>query len=87
MVNGVRGRINQTKPMEVTAVVSHPDGQAKNEAPAYLNFSNNETLLQDFDITYTNDVSAMNTHIALKDLTVHPRSFDLRTSVIAIKRH
>jgi translocation and assembly module TamB len=85
MVNGVRGRINQTKPMEVTAVVSHPDGQAKNEAPAYLNFSNNETLLQDFDITYTNDVSAMNTHIALKDLTVHPRSFDLRTSVIAIK--
>ena len=85
VLNGVRGRVNQTKPMEVTAVVTNPDSTVVNEAPAFLNFTNKEMLVQDFDIAYNNTVSAMETHLALKDLTVHPQSFDLKNSVVAIK--
>jgi translocation and assembly module TamB len=84
VVNGVRGRIRQSKPMEVTAVVTNPNPEVKNEAPAFLNFTNKEILLQDFDIAYSNDVSAMDTRIAMKDLTIHPQSFDLKNSIIAI---
>ncbi|HEX8459970.1 MAG TPA: AsmA family protein, partial [Segetibacter sp.] len=85
VVNGVRGHVNQSKPMEVTTVVSNPNPTVKNEAPQFLNFTNKEILFQDFDIVYNNYVSAMSTHLAMKDLTVHPRSFDMKNSVIALK--
>jgi len=44
VINGVRGRVNQAKPMAVTAVVDNPDPSRKNEAPAFLNFTNKEIL-------------------------------------------
>lgn len=85
VVKGIRGRVNQTKPMEVTAVVSNPDPAVKNETPKFLNFTNKEMLLSDFDLAYSNDVSALATHITLKDLKIHPESFDLKNTNIAIK--
>ncbi|MDQ4141723.1 MAG: AsmA family protein, partial [Bacteroidota bacterium] len=85
VLNGVRGRIAQTKPMEVTAVKTDPDPKVKNEAPKFLNFTNKEILLSDLDISYSNQVSAMATHITLKDFNIHPQSFDLKNSNIAIK--
>lgn len=84
-VNGFRGIINQTQPMEVTAVVSNPQPAVSNETPKYLNFTNKKVLLKDIDVSYNNAVSAMSTHLSLKDLTVHPESFDLKNSVVAIK--
>jgi translocation and assembly module TamB len=85
VVNGVRGRVNQTKPIAVTAVVDNPDPVAKNEAPKFLNFTNKEVLVSDFDISYSNAVSAMSTRMAFKNFNIHPESFDLKNSVIAIK--
>lgn len=84
-LNGFKGRIHQTKPMEVTAVVSNPDSTVSNETPEFLNFSNKETLLSDIDISYNNEVSAMSAQISFKELNVHPQSFDLKNSIIAIK--
>ena len=85
VVNGVKGRINQTKPIEVTAVVNNPNPAVKNEAPKYLNFTNEEILLQDVDLSYSNAVSAMSTRFAMKDLTIHPENFDLKNTAVSIK--
>ncbi len=84
-LNGFKGRVHQTKPMEVTAVVSNPDSNVSNEAPKFLNFTNKEILLKDIDLSYSNEVSAMTTQVTFKDLIIHPQSFDLKNSVIAIK--
>ncbi|MDQ6812125.1 MAG: translocation/assembly module TamB, partial [Bacteroidota bacterium] len=85
VLNGVRGRVNQKQPMAVTAVVDHPNPADKNEAPKYLNFTNKEMLVSDFDISYSNAVSAMSTHLSFKNLNIHPENFDLKNSVVAIK--
>ncbi|HEX8357196.1 MAG TPA: AsmA family protein, partial [Segetibacter sp.] len=49
VLNGVRGRIRQSRPLEVTAVVANPDSTLKNEAPAFITFTNKETLLSNLD--------------------------------------
>ncbi|GEO10899.1 translocation/assembly module TamB domain-containing protein [Segetibacter aerophilus] len=85
VVNGVRGRIDQTQPIAVTTVVDNPRPEVKNEAPKFLNFTNKEILLSDLDISYSNAVSAMSTRLALKNFNIHPESFDLKNSVIALK--
>jgi len=53
-LRGVRGRINQTKPMQVTAAVEDPNPAVKNEPAKFLLFSNKEILLSDIDINYNN---------------------------------
>lgn len=85
VLNGIRGRIKQSQPMTVTAVNTNPSPAASNEAPKFLNFTNKEILLSNLDISYDNAVSAMSTHLAVKDFNIHPESFDLKNSVIAIK--
>jgi len=84
-LNGFKGSVKQTKPLLVTAVNSNPDSTVSNEAPAFLHFTNKEILLRDVDINYSNEVSAMTTQVTFKDLNIHPQSFDLKNSVIAIK--
>jgi hypothetical protein len=84
-VNGFRGRVRQTQPMAVTAVVSNPDSAESNEPPKFINFSNKQIRFSDIDLNYSNEVSAMTTQVSFKDFTVHPQSFDLKNSVIAIK--
>lgn len=84
-LNGFKGRVHQSKPMEVTAVVSNTDSAVANESPKFLDFTNKEILLKNIDISYTNDVSAMTTQVSFADLNIHPQSFDLKNSVIAIK--
>ncbi len=85
VLNGISGRINQTKPMAVTAVAANPPAAVSNELQQFLNFTNKEALVSNVDIAYSNAVLAMSTQISLKDLTIHPESFDLKNSIIAIK--
>jgi hypothetical protein len=85
VLNGVKGRIDQIKPIAVTAVVDNPNPTTSNEAPAFLNFTNKETLVSDVDLSYSNAVSAMSTRFTFKNLNIHPESFDLKNSVIALK--
>lgn len=85
VLNGIRGRVKQSNPMQVTAVNTNPNPQQKNEAPKFLNFTNKEILINDVDISYINDVAIMSTHLAFKNLSIHPERFDLKNALIAIK--
>lgn len=84
-LNGFKGRVRQTKSLVVTAVVSNPDSAVSNEPPKFINFTNKQTLFSDINLDYSNEVSAMTTQISFKNLNIHPQSFDLKNSVIAIK--
>ncbi len=86
VLNGVRGRVNQTRPMTIAAVNTNPDSTVKNETPSYFNFTNKETLVSDIDVSYRNDVSAMATRIQFKDLNLYPRSIDLKNSIVAVDK-
>lgn len=84
-LKGFKGRVHQSQPLGVTAVVSNPDSTKSNESTAFLNFTNKEVLLSDISLDYSNDVSKMTTQVSFKDLNIHSESFDLKNSVIAIK--
>ena len=83
-VNGLRGVIKQTKPIEITAVVTHPDSTKALEAPAFLHFSNKETRLSNVDLDYTNEVSNLSSKLTVANLTILPKDIDLETSSIIL---
>ena len=85
VLNGVKGTIKQTNPLEMIVGKSNAIPAAHNKPPSFINFINGETSLKNVDIHYTNEVTAMNTQITFKDLTVHPEKFDLQNSSIVIK--
>ncbi len=71
-VNGLSGSIKQTKPLEVTTVINNPQPAVANEEPEFIKFSNNLMLFKDINVLYSNSVTAMETKIGFKDLTIHP---------------
>jgi translocation and assembly module TamB len=84
-LQGLRGRIKQSKPIEITAVVTNPDSTVKGEAPAVLKFSNKEIALSDIDVDYTNDVSNLSTQMLVGSLNIYPEKIDLETSEVVIR--
>ncbi|MCY7421858.1 MAG: translocation/assembly module TamB, partial [Chitinophagaceae bacterium] len=83
-VNGLRGVIKQTKPIEITAVVINPDSTKGLEAPAFLHFVNKETRLSNIDIDYTNEVSNLAGKFSVANLTILPKNIDLQTGSIIL---
>jgi translocation and assembly module TamB len=83
-LNGVRGVIKQSKPLEITAVNTNPDTLQINEAPAFLRLTNDITTLENIHIDYSNAVSGIKTKINFKNLVVRPRDIDMENSVIAL---
>ncbi len=84
-LKGLRGRIRQTKPLEITTVNTNPSATATNEKPQFLKFTNSETILSDVDFAYGNDVSGIDTRFKFKDLKLYPEKFDLEKSIIAVR--
>lgn len=85
-VKGLRGGIRQTSPLEITAVNTDPNPAAVNEAPQYFKLNNKEIRLEDIDLSYSNEVAAMDTRFKLKDLNIFPKNIDLEKSLIAIRK-
>ena len=85
-INGLRGTIIQTKPLEITAVPpvnTAPQHATDTVQPIF--FSNKEVMLKNIDFTYINQVTAMNSNIAFEKFAIHPDNFDLKNSIIALK--
>ncbi len=85
-LNGLRGKIKQTAPIEVTTEVTNPDSTVSGEAPAFLKFSNQQTLLSDIDIEYVNKVSNISTRMMVGRLNIFPKKLDLETSEIILDK-
>lgn len=85
-LDGVRGTIRQTKPLDVVVVKTDPDSTVVNEPPQFLKFSNNEILLSNFDINYSNAVSAMQGKIQLGELNIYPKDINMEQSSIVINK-
>ena len=84
-LRGVRGKIKQTAPMELTVVNTNPAPAATNEKPQFIKFLNKEIKLKDIDVAYSNGVSALDTRFRFTDLNIFPETIDLEKSIIAIR--
>ena len=84
-INGLRGWVKQTAPLEVTVVNTNPAPSVANEKPQFLKFTNKETLLSDIDFAYANTVSAINSRFRFKELKLYPEAIDMEKFVVALR--
>ncbi|HOY19823.1 MAG TPA: translocation/assembly module TamB domain-containing protein, partial [Haliscomenobacter sp.] len=85
-IRGLRGRVNQNTPLEITAVNTNPDPELVNEKPEYFKFTNQKTRLRDVDFAYSSEAAAINTNFKFKDLQVFPKTIDLEKNLIALHK-
>ncbi len=84
-IRGLRGRINQTTALELTAVNTNPDPQVVNEKPEYFKLTNQQIRFEDIDLAYSNEDAALKTKFKFKRLNIFPKSIDLEKSLIALR--
>ena len=85
-IRGLRGRVNQNTPLEITVVNTNPNSELVNEKPEYFKFTNQKTRLRDVDFAYSSEAAAINTNFKFKDLQVFPKTIDLEKNLIALHK-
>jgi translocation and assembly module TamB len=83
-VNGIRGRIYQSKPLVSDDPVSKDMAEAAQ--PIALNLKFNTINLQNIDLDYRNDVSAFYTTLKLGQLDVDAKNLDLPNQVLELDK-
>jgi hypothetical protein len=81
-INGIKGYVSQTKPLQITAVKTDPTPETRNAKPKFLKFFNNEILLSDVGVKYSNEITGLSTQIAFNELNVYPENLDLESSTL-----
>lgn len=82
-VNGIRARIYQTKPLvEDKPMAQH---MAEAAAPIMLNLKFKDIVLEQIDLDYRNDVSAVYYNTKLGKLEVEASRFDLPNRILELK--
>lgn len=79
-VNGIRGRIYQSKPLVSDDPLSKDLAEAAQ--PILLNLKFNTIALQNIDLDYRNDVSAFYTTLKLGQLDIDAKNIDLPNQVL-----
>lgn len=83
-VNGIRGRIYQSKPLVSDDPVAKDMAEAAQ--PILLNLKFNTIALQNIDLDYRNDVSAFYTTLKLGLLDIDAKNVDLPNQVIELDK-
>ncbi|TDH26198.1 translocation/assembly module TamB [Segetibacter sp. 3557_3] len=87
-LDGFRGYITQTKPLEVQTVNTAPvdANTGATTAPKFLQLVNKELLLSNLDLAYNNETSALSSHFKVDRLNVYPREINLEKTAITLDR-
>ncbi len=82
-LNGLTGYFYQLEPLKkpVKTSVSEAAAQPDN----YLQLLNNEINLSDIDVAYKSEPSHVNTSFVIGKADIHPRTIDLKNSVVTLK--
>ena len=82
-LNGLHGYFNQLKPLQKP--IENTISEAAAEPENYLQLLNKEIKLSDIDVAYKSDPSHINTSFKIGDAVLHPKTFDLKNSIITLK--
>jgi len=82
-IRGIRANIYQSKPLMEAEPLAKD--LVKAAAPIPIKFSFGEMTLEDIEVDYRNDVSALYTKFKLGDLVVHANNLDLQNRIIDLQ--
>jgi len=82
-LKGLKGHFYQLQPLQQTTatIVEPATGQQEN----YLQFFNKEMNFSNIDVVYKSIPSNINSSFVIGDLTIHPKSFDLKKGIYTLK--
>src|SRR6185437_14119378 len=82
-LNGLHGYFYQLAPLKQPVKTTISEAAAKPEN--YLQLLNKEIKLSDIDVAYKSDPSHINTSFKIGDAVIHPKTLDLKNSIITLK--
>ncbi len=81
-LKGLKGHFYQMKPLQKT--LEKTVAEASAEPGNYLQFLNKEMLISDVNIAFNSEPSHLKSSYVIGDLTVHPKTIDLKNSIITL---
>ena len=82
-LKGLKGHFYQLEPLKEP--VEQTVAEASSEPENYLQFINKEINLNDINVVYKSEPSHLNSAFVIGHATLHPKTIDLKNSVIAFK--
>lgn len=82
-LKGLKGHFYQLEPLEksIEKTVAESAAQPEN----FLQLINKEIKLSEINVVYKNEPSHLNTAFVIGDLTLHPKTLDLKNSILTLK--
>ncbi|MEP6951518.1 MAG: AsmA family protein, partial [Ginsengibacter sp.] len=81
-LKGLKGYFYQVEPSQKSAEKTAAEAAAQPES--VLQFLNKEIALSDINVQYKSDPSNINSSFIIGDATLHPKTFDLKNSIITL---
>ena len=81
-LKGLKGHFYQLEPLKKSVEKSVAEAAANPDN--YLQFLNKEIKLSDIDVVYKNEPSNLNTSFVIGDAILHPKTLDLKNSIITL---
>lgn len=82
-LKGLKGHFYQMKPLQKT--IEKTVAEASAEPGNYLQFLNKEMLISDVNVAFNSDPSHLKSSYVIGDLTIHPKTIDLKNSIITLE--
>ncbi|MEO6219056.1 MAG: translocation/assembly module TamB domain-containing protein [Ginsengibacter sp.] len=83
-LKGLKGHFYQMEPLQKT--LEKTVAEASAEPGNYLQFLNKEMLISDVNIVYNSDPSHLKSSFIIGDLTINPKTIDLKNSIINLDK-
>ncbi|MEP6928137.1 MAG: translocation/assembly module TamB domain-containing protein [Ginsengibacter sp.] len=81
-LKGLKGYVYQVEPLQKS--VEKAVAEAAAQPANVLQFINNEINLSDINVQYKSEPSNLNSSFIIGDLILHPKTFDLKNSIITL---
>ncbi|MEO8414519.1 MAG: translocation/assembly module TamB domain-containing protein [Ginsengibacter sp.] len=82
-LKGLKGYFYQLAPLEKS--VEKTVAEASAQTNSYLQLINKEVHLSDINVVFKSEPSHLNSSVVITDLVIHPKTLDLKNSIITLK--
>lgn len=81
-LNGLHGHFNQMEPLQKT--IEKSVAEAAVEPDNYLQFMNEQMNIRNVEVAFNSEPAKLQSYYKIGDLTLHPKTFDLKKSIITL---
>ncbi len=85
-IDGLKGYVRQTSPLAITATTNSTNSGTANPKTVFLQLTNQETSIRNFEFDYSNEISGIQTSFNGKSLEILPKKLDIAYNLMAFNK-